>query len=115
MLFTVLTGIALTVILYFIFSDQVSLAQILGVHYGAITCTPGLGATKEALADMGYHGEDIAIAYACAYPLGLVTIIGVAILLRVMFRVNLEQEDRQWEDEEKEICGFPHIHHKPYA
>lgn len=111
MLFTVLTGIALTVILYFIFSDHVSLAQILGVHYGAITCTPGLGATKEALADMGYHGEDIAIAYACAYPLGLVTIIGIAILLRVMFRVDLEQEDRQWEDEEKEINQAPVVFH----
>lgn len=111
MFVTVFAGIALTIILFFVFNDQVSLAQILGVHYGAITCTPGLGATKEALADMGYHGEDIAIAYACAYPLGLVTIIGVAILLRVMFRVNLEEEDRHWEDEEKEINQAPVVFH----
>ena len=111
MLFTVFTGIALTVILFFIFQEDISLAQLLGVHYGSITCTPGLGATKEALADMGYQGEDIAVGYACAYPLGLVTIIGVAIFLRVIFKVDLQQEDRQWEDEEREINQAPVVFH----
>ncbi len=111
MLFTVFTGIALTVILFFIFQEDISLAQLLGVHYGSITCTPGLGATKEALAGMGYQGEDIAVGYACAYPLGLVTIIGVAIFLRVIFKVDLQQEDRQWEDEEREINQAPVVFH----
>ena len=111
MLFTVFTGIAITVILFFIFQNDISLAQILGVHYGSITCTPGLGATKEALADMGYTGEDIAVGYACAYPLGLVTIIAVAIFLRVLFKVDLQQEDQQWEDEEREINQAPVVFH----
>lgn len=111
MLLTVFTGIAITIILFFVFQDQISLAQILGVHYGSITCTPGLGATKEALAEMGYHGEDIAIGYACAYPLGLVTIIGVAILLRVLFHVDLAEEDKHWEDEEIEINQAPVVFH----
>ena len=111
MFLTVLIGIAITIGLFFLFSDQVSLPQVLGVHYGAITCTPGLGATKEALEELHYHGEDIAIAYACAYPLGLVTIIGVAILLRALFKINLEEEDKHWEDEEKEINQAPVVFH----
>ena len=48
MFLTVLIGIAITIGLFFVFGDQVSLPQVLGVHYGAITWTPGLGATKEA-------------------------------------------------------------------
>lgn len=111
MFLTVLIGIAITIGLFFVFGDQVSLPQVLGVHYGAITCTPGLGATKEALEELHYHGEDIAIAYACAYPLGLVTIIGVAILLRALFKINLEEEDKHWEDEEKEINQAPVVFH----
>ena len=111
MFLTVLIGIAITIGLFFVFGDQVSLPQVLGVHYGAITCTPGLGATKEALEELHYHGEDIAIAYACAYPLGLVTIIGVAILLRALFKINLEEEDKHWETEEKEHNREPIFFH----
>ncbi len=103
MLLTIAVGVGLTILLYFIFSDTISLASMLGVHYGAITCTPGLGATQEALNQVGYQGEDIAIAYACSYPLGLVTIIGVSVLLRVLFKVDLAEEDRHWDVEEKEI------------
>lgn len=41
----VFLGIAVTIGLYFLFSDEVTLPQMLGVHYGAVTNTPGLGAT----------------------------------------------------------------------
>ena len=68
---------------------------------GAVTNTPGLGATQEALAQLNYHGEDIAVGYACAYPLGVVSIIGTAIALRLIFRIDLKQEDKHWEAEEK--------------
>ena len=48
----VVLSVVLTIILYFMFSDTLSLAQMLGIHYGAVTNTPGLGATQEALAQM---------------------------------------------------------------
>ena len=41
----VFLGIAVTIGLYFLFSDEVTLPQMLGGHYGAVTNTPGLGAT----------------------------------------------------------------------
>ena len=73
MVLAVVLSVIVTIVLYFCFSDTLSLAQMLGVHYGAVTNTPGLGATQEALAQLNYQGEDIAVAYACAYPLGVVS------------------------------------------
>ena len=45
----VLLGVAVTIALYILFRDTLSLPQMLGVHYGAVTNTPGLGATQETL------------------------------------------------------------------
>ena len=101
MILAVILSVAVTIVLYFLFDDTISLAQMLGVHFGAVTNTPGLGATQEALAQLNYHGEDIAVGYACAYPLGVVSIIGTAIALRLIFRIDLKQEDKHWEAEEK--------------
>ena len=38
----VLLGVAVTIALYILFRDTLSLPQMLGVHYGAVTNTPGL-------------------------------------------------------------------------
>ena len=100
-LLLVVLGILVTVALWFLFSDTVTLPQMLGVHYGAVTNTPGLGATQEALDVLQYTGENIAVAYACAYPLGVVGTIACATILRYAFRINLADEDKHWEDEEK--------------
>ena len=84
-------SLVVTIALFFMFSDSVSLAQMLGVYFGAVTNTPGLGATQEALSMLDYKGEDIAVAYACAYPLGVVAIIGTAIVIRLVFRIDLKE------------------------
>ena len=104
---SVATSLVVTVLLYFAFSDRIDLAQILGVHFGAVTNTPGLGATQEALKVLGYQGDDIAVAYACAYPLGVLGIIGTAIALRFVFGINMKAEDRDWEEAEKAAGDAP--------
>lgn len=106
-LLLVILGLLLTIGLYFVFADQVTLAQMLGVHYGAVTNTPGLGATQEALDMLNYHGENIAVAYACAYPLGVVGTILCAVILRKLFKIKLSEEDALWDYEEKTL------HHEP--
>ncbi|MBO7173848.1 MAG: putative transporter [Burkholderiaceae bacterium] len=111
----VVLSVVITIVLYFIFSDTLSLAQMLGIHYGAVTNTPGLGATQEALAQMNYTGENIAVAYACAYPLGVVSIIGTAILLRLIFRIDLAEEDQHWDDDEKKNNKAPIYFHVTVA
>lgn len=60
-------SLLLTVGIWAASDGALALPQLLGVHFGAVTSTPGLGATQEALAAMGYKG-DITVGYACAYP-----------------------------------------------
>ena len=110
-LLAVFLSLVITVVLYFLFSDSVSLAQMLGVYFGAVTNTPGLGATQEALSVLNYKGEDIAVAYACAYPLGVVAIIATAIAIRIIFRIDLKREDKMWEEAEKANSDAPIFFH----
>lgn len=104
-------SLVVTVALFFLLQGTVTLPQMLGVHFGAVTNTPGLGATQEALDMLGYKGENIAIAYACAYPLGVVGIIATAVILRKMFRINLKEEDRHWEEEASANSDAPIFFH----
>ena len=104
-------SLVVTVALFFLLQGTVTLPQMLGVHFGAVTNPPGLGATQEALDMLGYKGENIAIAYACAYPLGVVGIIATAVILRKMFRLNLKQEHRHWEEEPPATRATPIFFH----
>ena len=70
------------------------LNAMIGVLYGAVTNTPGLGAAQQTYSDM-HNGETNSIfaqGYAVAYPLGVVGIILSIILIRVIFRINFQKE-----------------------
>lgn len=100
----IVLSILVTILLWALTAGLIDLPTMLGVHFGAVTNTPGLGATQEALAVMGW---DIAVAYACAYPLGVVGIIVSAIIIRIIFRVNLAEEDKAWEADEADKNEAP--------
>lgn len=110
-LLMVVCSIVVTLGLFFAFSDTLSLAQFLGIHFGAVTNTPGLGATQEALSVMGYKGENIAVAYACAYPLGVVGIIVSLIVLKKIFHIDPAQEEEKLKEEEKAAHSVPIFFH----
>ena len=100
---------------YYIFfdtSDKTNLPMMVGTLYGAVTNTPGLGAANEALHSVFKNGMnfDIASGYACAYPLGVVGIIGATIAIRFICKVNLQEENDKLNEEETEN---PNI--KPYS
>jgi putative transport protein len=84
---------------YYIFFDTnnaTTLPMMVGTLYGAVTNTPGLGAANEALTSVfGSNAPQIASAYACAYPLGVLGIIGAIVLTRYICRVRLEKEEEQ--------------------
>ena len=91
---------------YYIFfdtSNTASLPMMVGTLYGAVTNTPGLGAANEALnsvfGQLNLPVPQIASAYACAYPLGVLGIIGATILVRYLCRVKLEQEEAVLEEQ----------------
>lgn len=105
----VLLNIVVMLGLWFALFDTDDLPMLVGVLCGAVTNTPGLGAASEALNQIGYTGPDIANGYACAYPLGVVGIIGATILLRHLCRINLTKEEEELKQEEE---ANPHI--KPH-
>ena len=98
---------------YFIFFDtsvQEHLPMMIGTLYGAVTNTPGLGAANEAMTTVfGNNAPQIATAYACAYPLAVLGIIGATILIRYICKVRLDQEE-----EELKAMEETNANKKPY-
>ena len=95
----IVLNIAVMFACYYIFfdtSDPTTLPMMVGTLYGAVTNTPGLGAANEALTSLfGAGAPQIASAYACAYPLGVIGIIGGIIIVFYICRVNLEDEEKR--------------------
>lgn len=90
----VVGGVAMTLVLAGLL--QIPMPLAVGLLTGATTNTPSLGAAQQALAQI--PGIDASllrlplVGYALAYPLGVVGIITTLVLLRVLFRVHVEQE-----------------------
>ena len=105
----VILDIAVALGLYFLWNGRIELPMMIGILYGAVTNTPGLGAANEALNQLSYQGPQIALGYACAYPLGVVGIIGSIILIRYLFRVNLQQEEENLSKQNDETHVMPHV------
>ncbi len=102
-------NIVVALSIYFIMDGQVSLPMMVGILYGAVTNTPGLGAAQEALNQLHYTGDPIALGYACAYPLGVIGIIGAIIAMRYIFRIDLSEEEKAIRSQENDIAHQPHM------
>lgn len=104
----VLLDVAVMFACYFIFfdtNDKANLPMMVGTLYGAVTNTPGLGAANEALESVWHDKSSlpqIASGYACAYPLGVLGIIGATIAIRFITRTRLADEEEILKEEEAE-------------
>ncbi len=100
---------------YYIFfdtSDPKNLPMMVGTLYGAVTNAPGLGAANETLYSIFDKGEvpQIASGYACAYPLGVLGIIGATIAIKYIFGIKLEKEEEELAKEEEDYDDVkPHF------
>lgn len=106
----VFLNIAVALILYFALQGRVDIPMMVGILCGAVTNTPGLGAANEALQQLHYQGPEIAMGYACAYPLGVMGIILSMIIIRYICRVDVKQDSDEIQKEEE---ANPHM--KPYT
>ncbi|GHT54224.1 putative transporter [Bacteroidia bacterium] len=88
----VFLGVTTTIVLHY--ATGIQMSTMVGILSGAVTNTPGLGAAQQAYADMHDHVQDptIAMGYAVAYPLGVLGIIASIILMKYIFRINLQKE-----------------------
>ncbi|OFY44052.1 MAG: transporter [Bacteroidetes bacterium GWF2_40_14] len=97
----VLLGVLTTLVIYLITGLPIS--TMVGILSGAITNTPGLGAAQQTYLDInGVNDPSIALGYALAYPLGVVGIITSMILVKSIFRINLEKENQRIKELEKD-------------
>ena len=114
---TVLLNVGVMFACYFIFfdtSNAFNLPMMVGTLYGAVTNTPGLGAANEALGSVFTDGNipQIASGYACAYPLGVLGIIGATIAIRYICKVKLEKEEHRLKNDAQENASVkPHMMH----
>ncbi len=106
----VLLAVLTTLTIHWITGE--SLVTMVGVMSGAVTNTPGLGAAQQTLSDtMIASGETraaasaassgLASAYAVAYPIGVLGVIFLVILLKSLFKIDLDQEKSSLEQQEK--------------
>ena len=117
-----LTGIGLNVVLliglYYIqggANGNTSIEQLIGVMSGAVTNTPGLGAAQQTAAQVASDAaannmsQQMSMGYAAAYPLGVIGIIVTMILIRKIFRINVEKEILAVEADQNDSLLKPHL------
>lgn len=114
-------NITVMILLYFILGktgiipEAGNLPMMVGTLCGAVTNTPGLGAANAALDQINqvhpFEGGIPAIAngYACAYPLGVVGIIGSIIAIRLIFKVKFDKELEQFNQNNNTAAVKPHL------
>ena len=105
----VILNIIVALILYYI-DDSIELPMIVGILYGAVTNTPGLGAANEALSQLNYSGEPISLGYACAYPLGIAGAILAIIAIRYICRINIDKEEEYLKTHDKDGESLTALH-----
>jgi putative transport protein len=71
------------------------LEAVVGMFSGAVTNTPSLAAGMQMLGSLGATAAQVAtppLAYAVAYPFGVVGILITLVLLRAIFRIDVAAE-----------------------
>ncbi len=75
---------------------NINMPTSVGMLCGAVTNTPSLGAAQSLIADQMSDGEILAqntgMAYAIAYPFGIIGIIITMYAVRYLFRINVDDE-----------------------
>ena len=111
----ILLSVGVTVAIHFISGEELN--TMVGVMSGAVTNTPGLGAAQTTLTEVllgeGTSPQDVdaisanmASAYAVAYPLGVLGVIAVLMLMKSLFKVDLQKEKEQLDQENSERAEF---------
>lgn len=82
---------------------------IVGVLCGAVTNTPSLGAAQQIVTEQ-MAGSEVMVqhtgmAYAVAYPFGVIGIIVTMLLLRALFKVSIPEETTKFQNEVSGVSG----------
>ena len=90
-----------------------SINQMVGIMSGAVTNTPGLGAAQQTALQVNPDAygasEAMSMGYAAAYPLGVIGIILTMIVLKKVFKIDVQKEIDAVEDDQKASQLAPHM------
>ena len=91
---------ALVTILIYKFAN-IPLDVALGIYSGAVTNTPSLGAGQQILSELGMSQttSNMGMAYAMAYPFGICGILLSMWLIRLFFKIKVDEEATNFEKE----------------
>lgn len=96
-------GVGISLLIHYLVGFP--MAAVVGIYTGAVTNTPGLGAAQEAIRSFPDVAKDVSslpgLAYAMAYPFGVVGIILSILFIRFAFRVILSKEEKEIAEMEK--------------
>ena len=111
-------GIALNVVIMLVIyfcqggaEGHTSIVEMIGVLSGAVTNTPGLGAAQQTIlqvnSDAYEASQQMSMGYAAAYPLGVVGIILTMILIKKVFRIDVDKEIQEIENDKTDSTTAP--------
>ena len=96
----VLGGFVIAYLIYYF--AELSPAVVIGILCGAVTNTPSLGAAQQVLTEQGSiaasSAAETGMAYAVAYPFGIIGIIITMMLVRLFFRIKVDQEIKDYNE-----------------
>ena len=112
----VLLNAAIAVAIFYIQGGEdgiTSLPEMVGIMSGAVTNTPGLGAAQQTVLQINENASDISqqmsMGYAAAYPLGVVGIILSLIAVKLIFRIDVQKEIDEVENDKNDSQLAPHV------
>lgn len=103
----ILLNVAIVLSIFFI-DGNTSISALVGVMSGAVTNTPGLAAAQQTIGDP-VAIDTMAMGYAAAYPLGVIGIILSMFIIKAIFRIKVDREIKEVEDEQENSQLKPHI------
>lgn len=103
----ILLNVAIVLAIYYI-DGNTSISALVGVMSGAVTNTPGLAAAQQAAGNIT-DANTMAMGYAAAYPLGVVGIIVSILIVKALFRIKINREVKEIEDEAENSVLKPHV------
>lgn len=108
----IVLNVAITVVIYFI-DGHTSMTALVGVMSGAVTNTPGLAAAQQSLSGtpeaVAEAVNTMSMGYAAAYPLGVLGIIASILLVKFIFRVNVNDEIKKMNQEAEDATAKPYL------
>lgn len=103
----IVLNVAIVLAIYYI-DGNTSISALVGVMSGAVTNTPGLAAAQQAVVNAA-EADTMAMGYAAAYPLGVVGIIVSILIVKALFRIKINREVKEIEDEAENSVLKPHV------